>query len=430
LEQARRLGDAMETVPSYVYMKDTEGRYTYVNGPMCELFGHTRDEILGVTNESFLDWSVSDDSHKNDLRVLDFGEYLMTEEVNVLAATGEARSYWVVKSPIKNDTGAVIGMCGISTDITENKRNQEELKLAKQAAESANRELSVVAKFNETILLNSPLPMGVYTASGQCVVANDAYAKLVGKSRESLLTENFYDIDEWKISGALECCVRAIAQHSPQQIEIELKTPAGNVVYAECRMLPTQLNNGDHILIQLIDLTARKLHEIELSKFAFNDSLTQLPNRRLFLDRLKHAQSASQRDQNHGAILFLDLNKFKYLNDTHGHEAGDQLLVEVAKRLKLVTRDVDTVARFGGDEFVVLIDGLGQDVELAKENAAIAADKIKKSLSEEYVIGEIRHHGSASVGIALFLGDADDPDQIIKDADAAMYEAKKARGSS
>ncbi len=427
LKQTQQLSDALETVPSYIYMKDDSGRYTYVNKPLCELFGCSVQDILGATNEKFLDLSISDDSRKNDRRVLELGEHIESEEINVIAGTNETKYYWVVNAPIRDASGTITGMYGIANDITERKRIQIELKQAQQAAESANLELSAVAKFNETIMLNSPLPMGVYMDDGQCVSVNDAFVNLVGTTREAMMAQNFNDIKEWQTSGVLECCIKAFTLKTPQQLEARFVTLTGNEVFAECRMLPIQLNKGDHILIQLIDLTDRKLQEMELSKFAFTDALTHLPNRRMFLERLKHAVINSKRSNDYGAMLFLDLNKFKQLNDTHGHEAGDQLLIEVAKRLKLTTRESDSIARFGGDEFAVLLESVGADPKSAFENASTAANKIKAALSEEYVLDEISHHGSASVGIAIFLGDKVKPEQIIKEADAAMYEVKKSR---
>jgi diguanylate cyclase (GGDEF)-like protein len=180
------------------------------------------------------------------------------------------------------------------------------------------------------------------------------------------------------------------------------------------------------VLVQFSDLTERKRLEDNLRMLAFQDFLTQLPNRRLLLDRLGHAIRTAKRQNSHIAVLFLDLDNFKALNDEHGHDVGDQLLIAVANRLLRVVRDTDTVARLGGDEFVVLLEGLGVASDKAMENAEIVADKIRETLSAEYIMGGIRHQCSASVGIQLFLGEDDDPDRILKEADMAMYEMKRA----
>ncbi|MFZ4790538.1 MAG: diguanylate cyclase domain-containing protein [Candidatus Competibacteraceae bacterium] len=181
----------------------------------------------------------------------------------------------------------------------------------------------------------------------------------------------------------------------------------------------------DYFVALIQDITERKQYEEKIAALAFSDPLTGLPNRRLLLDRLVYAQQNSKHYNSHGAVLLLDLNRFKQLNDTHGHNAGDQWLVEVARRLTQVTRDIDTVARIGGDEFVVLLESLGPEVSKAATNAVRVAEKIRRVLTEICLIGEIQHYGSASIGIALFLGDEIDHNQILRRADVAMYEDKK-----
>lgn len=200
--------------------------------------------------------------------------------------------------------------------------------------------------------------------------------------------------------------------------------------------LPVEINlskieAGQNSLVACVvrDISDRQRMENELRNLAYYDPLTQLPNRRLLFERLKQALRVSQRNQSYGALLFLDLNKFKQLNDAYGHETGDELLVEVAQRLRGITRATDTVARLGGDEFVVLLEDIGPNDATASECAAQLVNKISQSLSEPYGIEGIWYHISASIGVSLFVGDNADADQIIKDADAAMYEVKRGRES-
>ena len=173
-------------------------------------------------------------------------------------------------------------------------------------------------------------------------------------------------------------------------------------------------------------LAQRERLEEELRQLAFHDALTLLPNRRLLLDRLDQAIRASKRHGSHLAVIFIDLNKFKLLNDTYGHDVGDKLLIVVAERLQAMVRGSDTVSRLGGDEFVVLSTDLGLDMAEATNNATLIADKIRASLAEPCVIDGVRHACSASVGLQIFSGDEHDAEAVLKQADTAMYEDKKA----
>ena len=183
------------------------------------------------------------------------------------------------------------------------------------------------------------------------------------------------------------------------------------------------------------DITERKQMEGQIRQMAFYDTLTKLPNRRLLNDRLSQAMAANRRSGCYGALMFLDLDNFKPLNDSHGHEAGDLLLIEVADRLKSCVREMDTVARFGGDEFVVMVSELNADGQESATQAGIIAEKIRCTLSAPYRLtirqeGEsdisIEHRCTASIGVALFIDHDSKPDDILRWADTAMYQAKEA----
>ncbi len=190
-----------------------------------------------------------------------------------------------------------------------------------------------------------------------------------------------------------------------------------------------------HFVAILQDITERKQIEDQIHQMAFSDPLTRLPNRRLLIDRLSQVMAASQRSGLHGALMFLDLDNFKPLNDAHGHEIGDLLLMEVSNRLKGCVRDMDTVARFGGDEFVVMISELVADKSESASQGGVIAEKIRASLAKPYVL-EVRqeetakttveHHCTASIGISLFSKNDSCQEDVLKRADAAMYQAKEA----
>lgn len=174
------------------------------------------------------------------------------------------------------------------------------------------------------------------------------------------------------------------------------------------------------------DITERKQHEQQIRKLALYDPLTGVANRRLLKDRMRHAIATCKRNRNYGAVIMLDLDNFKTLNDTKGHNFGDALLIEVARRLYSCVRDTDTIARLGGDEFVVVLEWLGTDGSAGKKKAIDVAEKIRVALSRTYLLGpnEHTHHASASIGVTTFHDNRKSDSELLKRADVAMYEAK------
>ncbi|TCT19309.1 putative bifunctional diguanylate cyclase/phosphodiesterase [Thiobaca trueperi] len=174
-----------------------------------------------------------------------------------------------------------------------------------------------------------------------------------------------------------------------------------------------------------IDIAGRKAAEEAVQHLAFYDALTGLPNRRLLLDRLHHALVASERSRRFGALVFIDLDRFKQLNDSLGHAVGDLMLQEVARRLCQSVREIDTVARLGGDEFVVMLEDLSGDASAAEIRAADLGAKLQAALGQPYQLGEHRHDSTPSMGIVLFDGHQANPDELLNRADMAMYRAKQ-----
>ncbi len=203
---------------------------------------------------------------------------------------------------------------------------------------------------------------------------------------------------------------RKDGQIYPKQMTITaVKAPDGGVV---------------HYVAIFTDISERKKYEDEIRDMAFADALTGLPNRRLLLNRLSVAVSASARSGQFGALMFLDLDKFKVLNDTLGHDYGDLLLIEVAARIKSCVREVDTVARLGGDEFVVLVENLSDGMEVAQQGASKVAEKIREVLANPYQLRSQPYHSSPSIGLCMFSGADSSVDDLLKRADQAMYRAK------
>ena len=181
-----------------------------------------------------------------------------------------------------------------------------------------------------------------------------------------------------------------------------------------------------HYVGSFSDITERKKAEEDINRLAFFDPLTGLPNRRLLLDRLQHAMATGARSGRHGAIMFIDLDNFKVINDTKGHDCGDLLLVEIARRLQSCVREGDTVARLGGDEFVVILEDMGSQAEQAAKQVEEVGEKIRAVIDRPCLLNECEFHSTASIGVSLFVGRESTAEALLKYADIAMYQAKGA----
>lgn len=231
--------------------------------------------------------------------------------------------------------------------------------------------------------------------------------------------------DKLKVSEAV---AEAIARRRAYNIEYRIKATDGFTRWVSERGRVTSDQTGQAQWLDglIFDITERKAAEIMIRDLAFNDTLTGLPNRRLLLDRLEHQLATSERTGRHDALLFIDMDNFKTINDTLGHEAGDQVLMEVARRLLTSVRESDTVARLGGDEFVVILDNLGNTAGAAAAEAAELGSKILASLSQPYRLGKHLCKSTPSIGITTFFGHKVSADQLLRRADQAMYKAKSA----
>ncbi len=265
---------------------------------------------------------------------------------------------------------------------------------------------------------------------------NPKMAQMLGYSVEEMLgvpLENFMD-SEGRLIAANN--VKRRQQGISEQHDFKFQHKDGSALWTSMSTSPILDADGSYIgaLAMVSDISQRKQAEEQVRQMAFYDTLTKLPNRRLLIDRLSQTIAANKRNACYGALMFLDLDNFKPLNDKYGHEVGDSLLSEVAQRLINSVREVDTVARFGGDEFVVILNELDADPAKSAAQASITADKILSNLSKPYsllvtregqVESTLEHHCTASMGVAMFIDHDVSPETILKWADMAMYEAKK-----
>jgi diguanylate cyclase (GGDEF)-like protein/PAS domain S-box-containing protein len=280
------------------------------------------------------------------------------------------------------------------------------------------------------------LPVGIWflNESGQIRFINDAGKRIWGGARY-VGVERFGEYKAWWLDSGKRiephewAASRAIARGETslgEQIEIECFDGTRKIVLNSAVPLRGTDGSVKGVVVVNQDITQDKAAEEEIRRLAFYDPLTKLPNRRLLLEHLAHAQAKSARTLHEGALLFIDLDNFKTLNDTFGHDTGDLLLRQVAERLAACVREGDTVARLGGDEFVVMLEDLGTEAEEAATHAERVAEKILAHLNPPYRIAEQSHHSTPSIGITLFSGHRETLEELLKRADLAMYQAKAA----
>ena len=330
------------------------------------------------------------------------------------------RQHWfsLVATPLGTDArGAVVS----HTDITARKQAEAELREQKE--------------FFRLIAENLEGFVAVLDLDGRRLYNNSAYERLLGKKNVSG-TSSFDDIHPADRERVVNAFHETVATGIRQRLEYRFLRADGSVLPLESRGGVVRDENGQTKCVVVVshDISERKEAEKKIHYLAFYDALTQLPNRSTLMDRLSQRMLANKRSGRYGALMFLDLDNFKPLNDTHGHDAGDVLLIEAARRLKNCMRETDTVARFGGDEFVVMLSSLHVDPAASAAQAAAIADKIRLAIAEPYRL-IVRHDGLAetvvehrctvSIGVALFHDDQASRDDILKWADLAMYRAKE-----
>lgn len=391
-----------------IYALNTEGDFTLVNKSLANLLGSDTSKLLGHDRSICMPASVALQHWKNDLSVMQSGKISTFEETN-LEADGE-HVYLSQKFPLFDKAGRVVGVGGISTDITERKHREEELRIGAIAFES--QEGIMVTDKNAII---QRVNRAFTRLTGYCS------AEVVGKSPR-ILSSGRHD------KSFYQSMWQEVLQNNYWQGEIWNRRKNGDV-YAEWLTLTAVIapdGTVSHYVGAFSDITKNEEAQAQIHRLAYYDPLTKLPNRRLFEDRLNQALLTAVRSKLYGALLFLDLDKFKIINDTAGHYAGDLLLIEVARRLHDLVRAGDTIARLGGDEFVVLLEDLSADAEEAATQIKSLSQKILNLLALPYRINEHEFYCSASIGVDMFCQDNLSAEELLKHTDMAMYQAKDA----
>lgn len=324
---------------------------------------------------------------------------------------------------VRDASGEAEAVLAVVRDISERKR-----------AETALHEQE---DFFRLVAENSGDFIAVLDLDGKRLYNSPSYSHFFGDTRYLTGTDSFAEIHPDDQEHVRKVFFQAVKSGVGQHTEFRFVLPDGAVRQMESRsgIIRDEDGNPFRVVVVSNDITQRKQAEAQIYSLAFYDFLTKLPNRRMFSDRLRQAMAATRRSDRYGALMFLDLDNFKPINDAHGHGVGDMLLQEAARRIAACVREVDTVARFGGDEFVVLLTELDPLRDQSMAQAYMVADKIRLRLAEPYEITVLRDNGretrvtaqsSSSIGLVLFRSFGDSEEDLLKYSDIAMYQAKDA----
>jgi diguanylate cyclase (GGDEF)-like protein/PAS domain S-box-containing protein len=411
LDQSRHLLDSViEHMPAMVVVKHgPQLRYELLNHAGELLLGLPRGEVIGKTDQEILPPQAAAARLAAERRVLASGELAEIEQEELRTARGATR-YLHTKMIALHNGDDVERLLAISLDITDSKAAAEQLR--------------VVA-----VAFDSQEPMMITDAAGVVLRVNPAFSACTGYAPGEILGRTPRLLKSERHDAAFYAAMwQAIGRDGVWQGEIWARRKNGEV-YPTWTIISAIRDQGgalkNYVCAQT-DISARKRAEEDIRQLAFYDPLTKLPNRRLLMDRLHQANANARRGGHVGALMFIDLDNFKALNDTLGHAQGDLLLRQVAERLAGCVRAVDTVARLGGDEFVVLLEELSAQDGGAALQAQAVGELILAELNRQFRLAGRDHRCTPSIGVTLFAGHGSGIEEMLKHADLAMYQAKAA----
>jgi len=400
----------IDKTPARIFWKDKDLRYLGCNTIFANDAGKASSLDIVGKNDFELSWAAQAELYQaDDSAVMASGIAKIGYEEPQTTPQGNTMWCRTSKIPLMNNQNEVFGILGMYEDITERKLAEKELSIAATAFESQEG-------------------MMVTDANNVIVKVNQAFSAITGYSSEdavgqypSLLSSGRHDADFYKAMW------KDIKDTGTWQGGVWNKRKSGEVYPQQLcvTVVKDSLGVVSNYVATLTDITMSKIAAEEIQRLAFYDPLTHLPNRRLLVDRLNQAIVASARNGVGGALLFIDLDHFKTLNDSLGHDIGDLLLQQVAERLISCVREGDTVSRLGGDEFVVMLEHLSTQAIEAAAQAEGVAEKILTALNKPFNLAEHEYHNTASIGIALFNDQSQSQEDLLKHADIAMYQAKK-----
>jgi len=392
----------LDNLPSMAWLKNSEGRYLAVNEKFARACGkHDAAEVIGKTSvEVCPEWMI-ERFYEDDQEIMESGVQALNELKVV--ENGEERWLEIYRNPILDGQGGVLGITGYVRDITARKKSEEQMRLTAKIFESSH----------DSIIITD--------TDGTIISVNPAFTQITGYTAEEVVGKNPRILNSGKQSrefyAAMWEDIKKIGYWNGE-VWNRRKDGASYAGRLSISALRDETGKVTHYVGATSDITEFKLAQDRVRHLAYYDQLTGLPNGSLMRDRINQLISSSQRDRREFAVLFIDLDNFKHVNDSLGHHVGDLLLQTIAGRIRASVREMDTVARMGGDEFVVVLPDIGV------EGAQHVARKIIGQVTNSFGIGLHKISMTTSIGIGVFPKDGGDIEFILKNAELALYQAK------
>jgi len=392
----------MNNSTSIITLKDLSGRYEFVNRKFETFFDVDADKVIGKTDAKLMPRKLADDFRA---RELDVARQRAPQEFedHIVSPSQNDRYLHSVRFPLLTEDGVVYSICTQSIDITDRKRAEDQLRLAARVFDRAGEGIVVTDSKQVILTVNEAFTQVTGYAADEVIGASPT---LLASGKHD---KDFY-LEMWS----------SLQTQGWWQGEIWNRRKSGEI-YPEWLTINSVKDTEGKIVNYVgifSDITIVKESQRRVEFLATHDELTSLPNRALFFDRVRQAVARTARSSATFAVLFIDLDNFKVVNDSMGHAAGDELLIEIARRMRECVRASDTVARFGGDEFALLVENA------SVEDAEMTARRLAESMQRPHLIGRQSVYPSASIGICLYPNDGEDAETLLKNADSAMYQAK------
>ncbi|OIP15589.1 MAG: hypothetical protein AUK51_13175 [Comamonadaceae bacterium CG2_30_59_20] len=417
LESEQRYRMLFEMSGDAIMLTAPDGHVFDANPAACRMFQRSREELCQLGRNG----------------VVDTSEAHLAVALKVRQQTGHFAGETTF---LRKDGSKLIGEVS-STVFTDKDGNARTSMVIRDVSERKRMEAALKDNEQRMSAVFQASPIGIVISrikTGEILDVNEACLRLYGYTREQALGYTAAELGAYVYPEQRLRLVQLLNEQgyaNASAVDYRSHTGEHGVLEVSARRISIQ--GESCLLAMMMDVTERHQSEALMHEQAFHDPLTRLPNRRLLGDRLRQTMATARRNGYFGALIYLDLDNFKPLNDTHGHDMGDLLLVEVAKRLSQVVRAMDTVARVGGDEFVILLDELDTTLVAARAQALAVAEKVRDKLDRPYQLTVhsdgfadriIEHNCSASLGIVLFANDDTTDKELLSWADAAMYQAK------